>query len=64
MIKDVHKAKLDKTLHDDLFNSTILSLMLDATSKRWTTMKKAENQLVTRQRVMEMDQGISLHDGI
>ena len=41
MIKVVLKAKLDKTLHANLFNSIILPLMLYA-SEMWATMKKEE----------------------
>ena len=39
MIKDMLKAKLDKTLHANLFNCTTLPAMIYS-SKTWATMKK------------------------
>ena len=49
-IKDLFKAKLDKTLCADLFNSPILLVMLHA-SEMWAITKK--NRLVKAQRAME-----------
>ena len=51
-IKDVLKAKLDKTQHANLFNKTILPRMFYS-SKTWATMKKVEQLLVTTQTTME-----------
>ena len=63
-IKDVLKAKLDKTLHATLFNSTILPAMLYA-SKMWATTKKEEKRLVMAQRAWERSMlGILLHEHI
>ena len=41
-IKDVFKAKLDKTLLANLFNSTVLPAVLYTSESRVTTMKKEQ----------------------
>ena len=63
MIKDVLKVKLDKTLCDNLINSTILTAMLYSRETSGTT--KEEQRLIRTQRAMERSmQGTSLYENI
>ena len=52
IVKDVLKAKLDKTLHANLFNSTILPATFYK-NKTWATIKNEEQLLVMTQRVIK-----------
>ena len=64
MIKDVPRAKLDKTLHANLFNSTILppTLYLNQT---WAITMKEKQRLVMTQTAMKKSMlGISLSEYI
>ena len=62
--KDVLKAKLDKILHVNLFNSTVLPVIL-YTSETWATIKTEKQRLVMVYGAMEKSiQEISLHEYI
>ena len=63
-VKDVLKARLDKSTRAGLFNATVLPAMLYA-CETWATTKREEQRLTTAQRAMERAMlGLSLRDHI